>query len=69
MSKRYINLDGLKSALKKRADHNWRHIIVLTIDDVYLEMAINFYLTSLKKFDIENYLFLTTDDYATEVSS
>ena len=65
--KRHINLEALKVALRKRSDPG-RRIILLTIDDDYTEMAINFYLISLKKFNIENYLFLTTGNYATEVS-
>ena len=62
-----MNVNGLKVALKQRADQNGQ-IILLTIDNDYTEMAMNFYLTSLKKFNIENYLFLTTDTHATQVS-
>ena len=67
LNKRPVNVNGLKVALKQRADQNGQ-IILLTIDNDYTEMAMNFYLTSLHKFNIENYLFLTTDTHATQVS-
>ena len=67
LNERPVNVNGLKVALKQRADQNGQ-IILLTIDNDYTEMAMNFYLTSLQKFNIENYLFLTTDTHATQVS-
>ena len=67
LNKMPVNVNALKVALKQRTDQNG-NIILLTIDDDYTEMAINFYLTSLQKFKIENYLFVTTNTHATQVS-
>lgn len=44
-----------------------RRIFLLPLEPEYLEMSVNFHLVSLKKFDIQNYLFLTHDRKATQV--
>ena len=48
---------NLVKAISNRADHN-NTIFLAMLDMGFLDMAINFYETSLKKYDIENYLFV-----------
>ena len=39
-------------------------IVVMMVDEGYLDMAINFYLTSLQRFKITNYIFVSIDNTA-----
>ena len=51
--------DALNDAIQKYALH--KLIVVASFDVAYSPLALNLYLTSFKRFDITNHLFLATD--------
>ena len=53
-------------ALQRRADRN-KVIVLVSTDFGYIHMALNLYFTSLKKLNIDNYLYLSSDAEAAEV--
>ncbi|KAK2154319.1 hypothetical protein LSH36_271g06021 [Paralvinella palmiformis] len=49
----------LQDVMRSRALDNT--IVLSSVDSGYLDMAVNLYLTSLKRFNVENYLFVGSD--------
>lgn len=41
---------------------NRKMILVTLVSESYLDIAINFYLTLIKKYNINNYLYISTDN-------
>ena len=56
-----LDQQAFRKMLYKRAFDNT--IVLISVDSGYLDMAVNFYLTSLNKFEINNYLFVGSDPY------
>jgi hypothetical protein len=55
-----VNNTAFRAVLKQQA--SWNDTIILSsVDSGYVDMAINLYFTSFRKFDIENYLFVGSD--------
>ena len=55
-----LSLDSLRYDLARLADVN-KVVYVALVDDAFTDMAMNLYLTSFKRFDIKNYLFVAMD--------
>ncbi|KAK2142368.1 hypothetical protein LSH36_964g00005 [Paralvinella palmiformis] len=56
----YLKHSAFHYALRKRASPN-ETIVLASVDSGYLDMAINLYVSSLRRFSIENYLFVGSD--------
>ena len=52
-----FSLDALRYSLEKFADVN-KTIFITLVDNAYVDVALNLYLTSFKRLAIENYLFI-----------
>ena len=52
---------GLSDALAARASGPNRLVVLALVDSGYLDMACNFYLSSIKRFGIRNFLFVAAD--------
>ena len=60
-----LNMTLFRNILKTKSDGN-RTIIISLVDVSFVDMAINFYETSFKKHNIQNYIFLCAHQKATE---
>ena len=59
------NLHEFQAMVQKYADKN-KMILVIFVDLSYIEMGFNLYETSLKKFNIDNYIYVTCSRKATD---
>ena len=62
----HMNYQAYKHILYKKADKN-KTIILATVDLAYIDMAINLYETSFKKFNLQNYVFACSQQEATNI--
>ena len=63
-SEKLINIQEYIKLVEKKAKN--RTIIISTVDYSFVEMAINLYITSFKKWDLEHYIFVCSHLKATE---
>ena len=61
-----MNFSAYERLLYEKADRN-KTVILATIDLAYVDMAINLYETSFKKFNITNYVFACSQPGATNI--
>ena len=63
-AKKVLPVKGLDygAALQNVASRNYSAVLLMFVDRAFLDMAINFHLACIQPFNIENYLFMATDN-------